>query len=159
MFDDHGRNGGRTDLKHLVLTQFEPKDAMRMYRAGIMEPLERGDLKNWADRNESDGPSYTLSYLGKPVGCFGVRIYWPHVGEAWVILSKDVKDYGAANPYGKRCFERLIDEYNLHRVGAFVRTDRPEFVRYAEYMGFEREGTCRKFMPDGTDCYMYARIR
>ena len=159
MFDDHGRNGGGPDLKRLALTQFETKDAMRMCRVGIMEPLEPSDLKGWADRNESDGPSYTLSYLGEPIGCFGIRIYWPHVGEAWVIVSKDVRNYCRAHRYGKECFERLIDEYDLHRVGAFVRTDRPEFVRYAEYMGFEKEGTCRKFMPDGTDCYMYARVQ
>lgn len=132
---------------------------MQIYAQGMTEPIGSDDLENWAERNESDGPSRTLSYHGEPVGCFGIRIYWPHVGEAWVILTKDIEKYCGAHIQGKRIFEQMIEEFDLHRVGAFLRTDRPEFVRYAEYMGFEREGECRKFFPDGTNCYMYARVR
>jgi RimJ/RimL family protein N-acetyltransferase len=47
----------------------------------------------------------------------------------------------------------------LHRLQITVKSDDTRAYRWAKALGFEEEGLMRKFLPDGSDSYMMARIK
>ena len=48
---------------------------------------------------------------------------------------------------------------NLHRIVMSVQEDFEEGIRWAEALGFEREGLMRKHGPTKLNHYLYARVR
>ena len=44
------------------------------------------------------------------------------------------------------------------RIQAAVRADWPEAQRFAEFLGLENEGLMRKYGPDGSDYFRFAKV-
>ena len=44
------------------------------------------------------------------------------------------------------------------RIQIEVKTDYRMGCRWAEALGFKREGLMRRWMPDGSDAYLYGRV-
>jgi len=110
--------------------------------------------------NMKEGPSFTLEVDGKVIWCGGIRVFWEGVGEAWCLIS----DEGARMPKTvfssiKKILDFVQKDLALHRVQATARIDIPMFHKFLEHLGFEREGVLRKFLADGTDSYIYSRVR
>lgn len=61
-------------------------------------------------------------------------------------------------PEMKTLIERLFDFYNAPRYEAIVKTDFENGHRMIKLLGFEREGTMRKFVK-GCDFDLYARVK
>ena len=48
---------------------------------------------------------------------------------------------------------------NYRRLETMVDPTHAAAVRWITRLGFEREGTCRSYAPDGRDLDIYARVR
>jgi len=105
------------------------------------------------------------AYVGDTlVGCGGFIVFWPGVAEAWLMLPRNSQDksfWEKADAvmllYQK--LEQVIKKNDLRRVGAMVKTDFPKAIELVEALGFKREGLLRKYAPDGTDRYIYGKIK
>jgi len=105
------------------------------------------------------GLAFTLMAGEKVVCCSGVSQLWNNSAEAWLIVSKDFPQYGKIAAKLIKKFLMWVEPPVYSRVQMSVRSDFDEAVRFAEFLGFEREGVMRKYGPDGVDYYMYARVR
>ena len=84
---------------------------------------------------------------------------WGKVAEGWVIATSEMLKHPIAISKAiKKDFARIAKEHNIERVQTAVRKDFKTGIRFAEWLGFEREGLMKKWGFDGTDQYMYARI-
>lgn len=91
--------------------------------------------------------------------CAGLIKLWPGTGELWLICDVQVKNY-VQEMYGycKHLLEHTMDLMYLVRAQTKVQADWQTAIKFAERMGFEREGLLKKFK-DGADYFMYARVR
>ena len=64
----------------------------------------------------------------------------------------------AVAKYSSQLLQHVIEENKLTRVQASVHVDDKQAVRYVEWLGFENEGLMKKFGPDGSDYYRFARV-
>lgn len=106
--------------------------------------------------------TYTVIYESRIVAVGGLYIRWEGVGLLWLMLTADCKKYGF---YGvlainviKEKMEFLISKNNLWRAEAMIRVGFDKAIKMIEFLGFQREATLEKYMPDKTDCYLYKRI-
>lgn len=102
---------------------------------------------------------HTILIDGKPVAAMGGNVIWPGVAEVWAFMSDDIRK----NPLGvTRIARDLLSSYegaqHLHRMQCYVRPDFPMAVRWAETLGFVREGLLRKIGHDGTDQWLMGRV-
>jgi RimJ/RimL family protein N-acetyltransferase len=114
-----------------------------------------GDAKNL----EQDHLAFTGVVNNKAIFAAGMKIIWGQVAEGWVIASSEMWKHpiGVAKAI-KKDFARVAKENNITRVQSAIRKDFKQGLRFAEWLGLEREGLMKKFGFDGTDQYMYARI-
>ena len=108
----------------------------------------------------SRGPAFTAMLGREILGCAGVMIMWPGVGEAWAVFNEKVSLLfkKEAYVYAANHLYAIIKHKNLHRVQAHCRVDLPKAIRYAENLGFKREAVMEKYDEDGTDHYLYAMV-
>jgi RimJ/RimL family protein N-acetyltransferase len=50
------------------------------------------------------------------------------------------------------------EDNDLQRIQASVHANDKQAIRYVEWLGFENEGLMKKFGPDGSDYYRFARV-
>jgi len=114
-----------------------------------------GDAKNL----EQDHLAFTGIVNNNPIFAAGMKIIWGQVAEGWVIASNEMWKHplGVAKAI-KKDFARVAKQHNIKRVQSAIRKDFKQGLRFAEWLGLEREGLMKKFGFDGTDQYMYARI-
>ena len=114
-----------------------------------------GNAKNL----EQDNLAFTGMINNQPIFAAGMKMVWGRVAEGWVIATSEIWK----NPLGvaraiKKDFARVAREHNIERVQTAIRKDFKQGLRFAEWLGLEREGLMKKFGFDGTDQYRYARI-
>lgn len=107
------------------------------------------------------GPAYTLmTDSGQVVGCAGVNTYWPGVGEAWAILSDLIHKYPLSfHRTVVKMLNQIQTDYKLNRIQATCLQGFNRAEKWLIALGFEYEGTMRKYGPGGEDHYRYARVR
>ena len=124
-------------------------------------PFE-GAVKDYPYMEIPDENTYTVIYESAIVAVGGLQVRWEGVGLLWLMLTADCKKYGIHSLLAleaiKEKMEHLIKKNNLWRAEAAVRTDFLQAIKMIEFFGFEREGLMRKYYPDKTDSYLYARI-
>jgi len=114
-----------------------------------------GDAKNL----EQDHLAFTGIVNNKPIFAAGMKMVWGQVAEGWVIATDEMwKHPIAISKAIKKDFARVAKEQNIKRVQRGVRKDFKTGIRFAEWLGLEREGLMKNWGFDGTDQYMYARI-
>lgn len=107
------------------------------------------------------GHSCTVLLEGKPALSFGTIQLWPNVYELWMIgdqvsVKKKPK---TLTKYAARAVKIVEFMLQPQRLQLVVRRDNFSACKWARAIGFEEEGTVRKYTPDGRDCVFYARIR
>ena len=109
-----------------------------------------------------DENTYTALFEGCIVAVGGLYVRWEGVGLLWLMLTADCKKHSL---YGvialdaiKEKMEYLIEKNNLWRAEAIVRVGFDRAIKMVEFLGFERESTLEKYMPDKTDAHLYKRI-
>tara|TARA_R100000781_G_C3990591_1_gene96779 strand:+ start:94 stop:519 length:426 start_codon:yes stop_codon:yes gene_type:complete len=108
---------------------------------------------------ESCLSAYTALLESKVLMIGGVYGLWQNVGEAWFLMSSMAynKPFAVAK-YSSQLLQHVIEENKLTRVQASVHVDDKQAVRYVEWLGFENEGLMKKFGPDGSDYFRFARV-
>ncbi|MAL84462.1 MAG: hypothetical protein CMF11_09030 [Idiomarina sp.] len=102
---------------------------------------------------------YTLFEEDVVLGIGGVHNIWQGVGEAWLLLGKEA----FARPitvarHTCNMFDHMQEEYKYQRIQASIAVKDVKAKRFAEWLDFENEGIMRKYGPDGSDYYRYARV-
>lgn len=131
-------------------------------------PNEKGlkghtDFERWLKLNESEGPGFTVLLDDKIVGCGGVRLFWKGVGEAWIIFPDNIGNFHIDPQIVKDKLQEIIEKHKLQRIEISPQCDWAPGLSYARWLGFEREGKRRKYLPSNNgelvDCYMMSIIR
>lgn len=124
---------------------------METIRAAIGED-HRPQLAEWARTMVEDS--------GELLAIFGVSPRWAGVGEAWIFIT----DYARqAYPVqlvrnAQRCID-IAEEHGMRRIQAAVIVGFEPGHRFIQKLGFEPEGTMRRFGVGGEGDYtLYARI-
>ena len=109
-----------------------------------------------------DKNTYAVMYEDSLVAVGGLYVRWEGVGLLWLMLTSDCKKHAL---YGvlaldaiKEKTEYLISKNNLWRAEAIVRVGFDKAIKMIEFLGFKRESTLEKYMPDKTDGHLYVRI-
>jgi len=91
------------------------------------------------------------------LGMAGICQIWPGRAEAWALFSYDTGQF--MKPV-LRHVRYVLDTYQCRRIEISVKRGNVEGQRIAKLLGFgEPEGLLRAYHPDGSDMYIYARIR
>jgi len=148
-------------MEPVEIIPFKKEHAIEIKVRKHEDDLKRNQLyETWAEMNELQGPAFTGLYEGKIVGCAGIRVLWPGVGEAWAIFSPEIVNLKQeAYHYVLKFLSQIVDDWKLHRVQAQARTDFPLASKYLEGLGFVFEGLMRKYYDDGSDAYLFALVR
>lgn len=136
---------------------------IREYQDGDLEcarqnPLDEA-LKAFPALPRPEKPCFTGLVNGQVVGVGGIVTLWSGVGEAWIVLTKDILQ-NKVESY--RCILRMFKKMtkeNYHRIQATVRVDFPQAIKMVEHLGFKREGKLIAYCPDGEDSFIYAITR
>lgn len=106
---------------------------------------------------EKRSHAYSVIKNGKVLGCAGVTEYWPGRGEAWAILSTNLKhDFMTFHNEVKK----FLDNVPIKRVEAVVDRDFKDGIRWVNMLGFSLEAPCMKaYGRDGKDCILFSRVR
>ena len=108
---------------------------------------------------ESCLSAYTAMQESRVFMIGGVYGLWENVGEAWFMMSKYAYDMPrSAAKYSSLLLDHVEEENNLQRIQASVHADDKQAIRYVEWLGFENEGLMKKFGPDGSNYYRFARV-
>jgi hypothetical protein len=100
----------------------------------------------------------TIFIDGNPVSCFGAHEWFPGVWQVWGIVGVMAKHYPFEyHRFMKQYIHQKMIEFEARRFQMSVRADYREGIRWAEALGFVREGTMKHYGHDGTDYLLYAR--
>ena len=108
------------------------------------------------------GDCRTASIGDVIIGVGGVVLLWPGVGEFWLMLTKDVKEHTSSLTVMrgiKEFIDEIIEVRGIDRAQSILRADFDAAIKMNEFLGFKREGLMRKYLPDGSDAYIYARVK
>lgn len=138
------------------IVQFEPDHFSRLLlqpSQAIMQPT----LSNpsYGPSLKAAGPAYSLVDGDEVFAVAGLIPQWNHRAIAWAMISGEAgKHFFALH----KAVRRALTLHHYRRVETAVACDFPQGQRWAELLGFEREGRMRAYTPDGQDCDLYARI-
>jgi len=91
---------------------------------------------------------------GRIVCASGIVPTWRGSNVAWALLSAMSMRTMVELTHAVKTW---LGDYD-GRLETWVDARHPGHVRWAEKLGFEREGLMRKFLPDGGDAFLYARV-
>ena len=108
---------------------------------------------------EVNTQAITLMGEKRPYAIVGGKFIYPGVFRVWALISEDVYKIPMAF---HRMIIRLISNYakafNIRRMEMEVSKNFQEGLRWASKLGFKPEGLMEKYMLDGTDAYLMARV-
>jgi RimJ/RimL family protein N-acetyltransferase len=137
----------------MIVAPFHASDLCEMR----LQPSQAGELVHLdpsALELLAGGLAFTGRIDGRPVACAGIVPSAYGSGAMWAFLAAD------AGPYMLRLTRaglRMLEIARLRRVEANVPADFVAGCRWLPILGFELEGLMRKYGPDGSDHYRYAR--
>lgn len=128
-----------------------------------LEPKEIGvknhpDYEKWLKMNEN-GVAFTLLVNNEIIGCGGIRVFWDGCGEAWSILKDETPQllFMMLLEVSKKQLDMIIKKCKFRWVQTTVRADYDKGIRFVQFLGFERKCKMKRFLPDGSDAFLYAR--
>jgi hypothetical protein len=102
---------------------------------------------------------YTVFDGDSPIAIVGGNLVWEGFLTCWGILSDAVTKHPIAFTKEIRRLIRVhIEELKLYRLSMEVKADYLMGVRWANALGFECEGTMKKWGPDKSDYCLFARV-
>jgi len=140
----------------LIVNKFQFKDLKELTEEMVATGFDIDSI-----RVEDKQIAYTVrTEEGEILGIGGVHMFWPGVGEGWVILTKVVFRYPLTfHKTVLGLLGRIEAEYGFSRIQAACLCGWNRAEKWLQKLGFEYEGIMAKYGPDGSDYYRYARIR
>ncbi len=108
---------------------------------------------------DSNNPALTIIH-GKDeiLGFVSGSFIYPQVFTIFSLLSESVKKYPVAfHKEVERILSVYIETCDIKRVEMYVKASFKQAVRWAERLGFQREGLLKNYGIDCCDYYLYAR--
>jgi hypothetical protein len=103
--------------------------------------------------------AWTGLVAGEVVGCAGILPQWPGRAYAWALLGGIAPaEWVRVTALVRRTCARA-HQLGHRRIETGVRSGFLHGLRWAEACGFEMEGLMRSWGPDGSDHWLYARVR
>ena len=139
------------------MLRFLPFAQEHVQHIKLMFDLSEDGRKALVEHKDIRG--YTLFEEDVVLGIGGVHNIWNGVGEAWLLLGKEA----FARPrtvarHTVNMFDHMQEEHKYQRIQASIAVNDAKAKRFAEWLGFQNEGIMRKYGPDGSDYYRYARV-
>lgn len=131
---------------HLLALELQPAQAEwsnRILRPGYAQVLAE------------NGEAWTGVVDGKVVGCAGLLPQWEGRMIAWAFFSPEIPRAAWPRIVAKM---RAVFAVASGRVEAYVVSGHGAGCRLVQLLGFKVEGRMAKFAPDGSDCFMYAKV-
>ena len=148
-------------MSEVFVTEFQPKhldDILVRDELRKDTNILNGFLDNF-DEGDPDTKIYSMAFEEKIVAVCGIQRLREGVAEIFIVTASAIKLAGP--DFTETCRGLLgkhVAEWQLHRVEGYVREDFDIGIRWAETMGFEREGLLKKFGEDKSNSYLYARV-
>lgn len=99
------------------------------------------------------GPAWAAMVGGVPVAAAGVCELWPGRGYAWALFAQK----WPIRPVLREIRSRL-STIRFARLEMVVDAQFEQAARFAEHLGFRREWTAQRYLPNGHDAHIYVRF-
>lgn len=141
----------------MKIVPFEPhhlKNLLLQPSQAMMQPTLSDS--SYAVALHQAGPGYSAVDGEVVFACGGLIQQWDLRAIAWALISAEAgKHFSLIH----RTALRLFSEHKYRRIETAVSSEFEAGHRWAQMLGFEREGRMRAYTPDGRDCDLYARIQ
>lgn len=137
-----------------ALESLSPKDCYSLGEIGCVRDL----IQLAATKNQD---SICLGFVEgeKLLGIAGSYRIWDGVSQAWAVFDQGVDAYPIAlREVCVSLIEFARARQELRRMSLNVRAGFQKGERFAESLGFEKEGYLSKYLPGGGDAILYARL-
>ena len=125
---------------------------------GRVSAAQLRELKELMIAQAQNGTAITAYLHGKPMACFGFLPIWTGVAEMWLLIEERGRKYGKSLTRAALVVrDYAVLSNNLHRLQITVRCSDIRAVRWAQAIGFEQEAVLRRYGPDQSDFYIFAR--
>lgn len=139
-----------------VVIPYRNADIRHIYGSTYSETLSGPG--NMPDNVGDLGPAHTAMVDGMVIGCAGVVMMWEGVGHAWAVFGELFPKFPVfMTKVTKNHIKQITEDYSMKRVQTLIESGNERNMRWAEYLGFEREGTMRRYY-HGRDYEMVAII-
>jgi len=148
-------------MSKVEIIPFKSEHAQSILGLGMNEPaLElRPEHHKYVVSMEEVGMSFTGTVNSIPIAAGGVNHLWDNVAEGWVIASKEIWNYPITCARAiKIRTDYLATNNKIKRIQTSVKSDCDKAIRFAEWLGFKREGLMKQYGPEGSDYYLYAKV-
>jgi len=107
------------------------------------------------------GVAYTiLDESGTPLAVAGGFFLYSKVLEIWTLVDKRMVERPKFYSHAiKFLLEHQFDMLQLDRMQVHLRADQPWTERWGKFLGFEIEGTLKKYGEEGVDYFRFAKVR
>ena len=141
---------------------FDPAHAIELADGPLKIEAERPQefLAQHYELAAQHGLSFSAVHNGWLVASAGLIPVWPGVAEAWFLASARIDGHAIA--IGRTGRDRLfdiIDDEQLHRVQAAVRSDTPNLQRLPQWLGMKHEGHMPAYDQQAADYERWAWTR
>jgi len=93
---------------------------------------------------------------GHIIAAAGFIPMWDGVAECWFIGSDRIQTRIKSV---LKTTKQIINEVSYKRLHSNVRADWMKAIRFAEVLGFEKEGLMKKFGPEGSDYLVMGKVK
>ena len=164
---NHGNCAGRDErrMTKIECIPFKPEHILEIKVHPIVETFRNGaDILTWARMKEKYGVAASLSAIlpqgaSKIAACGGFAIVNTGTAEIWLTLDINCCHMPALPIMIRKMANEWFEEYKLDRMQTIVPAEWDLGVRFAEWIGMQREGLMRSFGPDRMDHILLARVR
>jgi hypothetical protein len=104
--------------------------------------------------------AFTFLLAGEPIAICGGFTFIPGVVHFWGLMSERITERPL--DFHKKCLEILRwyeETQGVRRMQIEVSVDYDEGQRWVRALGFTKEGRLKAWLPDGTDVYLYGRVK
>ena len=133
----------------------------------VAQPMQAADghrvhewgLEQWTPVEHASRIAWSAFSGGRCVAAGGIYEYWKGRGGAWMMVGSDVRGARMV-PIHRKVEAAIFEAHSLGmvRIETAVRCGFEAGVRWIEMLGFRREGVFRRYSPDGSDHYAYAKV-
>lgn len=116
------------------------------------------EAREIVNRIEHNGPAFSAFADNEIFAIAGINMFWPGVGEAWVIFGTSYLKHGFfIHRTTIRYLKQLAADLNLERLQAVVLKDHYAGIEWMDRLGFQYEGDMEKYF-GGKTFLRYAKI-